>query len=49
MSIYPYLKKITLEQSKYINEFNLDKNIQFIKVNCQICFSSKQKKLFDND
>ena len=49
MSIYPYLEKITLEQAKYINEFNLDKNIQFIEVNCPICFSSKQKKLFDND
>ena len=34
MSIYPYLEKITLEQAKYINEFNLDKNIQFIEVNC---------------
>jgi len=49
MSIYPYLEKITSEQGKYINEFNLDKNIQFIEVNCPICFSSKQKKFFDND
>ena len=47
MSIYPFLEKITSEQTKYVDEFNLDKNIQFIEVNCPICFSSNQKKFFD--
>jgi hypothetical protein len=46
MSIYPYLEKITSEQGKYINEFNLDKNIKFIEVNCPICFFFKTKKIF---
>ena len=44
MSIYPYLEKITSEQTKYVNEFNLDKNIQFIEVNYPICSSLIKNK-----